>query len=322
MTEKIVQSPLFDKIHDYLTKTKTNDRFFFYVPYIKTKTLSKLLDNVKNKIIIITTWHSNDLLSGSSELELYQFCKENNITLYINNKIHLKVYSLNLETAIISSGNISQRGLMPEGNYEVGVFIEKLSNENRIYFEKIKNEAILVDDEIYRQYKEWYDKQPKEIKLEEIKLEEIITITQKENFLRSALPMTRDINEFIEGYVKINSGLEPSNDSIKSACIYHDLANYNLELGLSKEEFIKKLKIQFFSHPFIKKIDEFIAPEAYWGSIRIWIRDHCTDVPLPRPWELTENVQILYNWFIELGNGKYVKDVPGARSERIRKINL
>ena len=317
----MIKSPLFEEIKKYLNEAKTNDQVFLCVPYIKTKILAKLLEGIENKIIIITTWHPNDLLSGSSELELYPFCKENKITLYINNKIHLKVYSLNLETTIMSSGNISQKGLMPEGNYEAGVFVEKLSSEDRLYFGKIRNEAIPVDDEFYCQYKEWYDKQPKE-SLKEIKLEEIITITQKDNFLRSALPMTRDIDELIEGYIKISSGLEPSDDSIKSACIYHDLANYHLELGLSKEEFIKKLKMQFFSHPFIKKIDEFIAPEAYWGKIRIWIRDHCTDVPLPRPWELTENVQILYNWFIELGDGKYVKDVPGAHSERIRKINL
>lgn len=313
------KTPLFNEIKQYF-QNNPNSKIFIIVPFIKTKILEKLLEHLQSKIIIITTWHPNDLLAGSSELELYQFCKENNITLYINNKIHLKVYSVNFNTAIISSGNISQKGLMPNGNYEVGVLVEKLSNEDRLYFEKIRNEAILVDDEIYCQYKEWYDKQPKETP-KEIKLEEIISMPQKDYFLRSALPMTREIDELIDGYVKINSGLEPSNDSIKSACIYHDLANYQLEIGFTKEEFVKKLKMQFFSHPFIKKIDEFIAPEAYWGSIRIWVRDHCTDVPLPRPWELTDNVQILYNWFIELGDGKYVKDVPGARSERIRKIH-
>lgn len=320
MKSNLIQSPLFGKIREYLIRIKKDEQIFLYVPYIKTKILSQLLHDIKNKTTVITTWKPNDLLSGSSELELYMFCKQNKIFLYFNNKIHLKIYSIGLESAIITSGNISQRGLMPDGNYEVGMLVEKLSSEDRLYLEKIRNEAILVDDEIYCQYKEWYDKQPKEIP-KEIKLEEIISIPQRDYFLRSALPMTRETDELIEGYIKINSGLEPSNDSIKSACIYHDLANYQLELGLTKEEFVKKLKIQFFSHPFIKKIDEFITPEAYWGSIRIWIRDHCTDVPLPRPWELTENVQILYNWFIELGDGKYVKDVPGARSERIRKTH-
>ena len=43
-------------------------------------------------------------------------------------------------------------------------------------------------------------------------------------------------------------------------------------------------------------------------------------MPLPRRWELTENVQTLYDWFEKLGDGKYVVDIPGAHSQRIRKI--
>ena len=50
--------------------------------------------------------------------------------------------------------------------------------------------------------------------------------------------MTKDVNDLLSGYEKINSGLEPSDDSETTACIYHDLANYEIESGLSKEEFI------------------------------------------------------------------------------------
>ena len=87
MTDKLFQSPLFDEVRTYLTQTKSNEQIFLYVPYIKTKILSKLIGDIQNKITIITAWHPNDLLIGSSELELYPFCKDNNITLYINNKI-------------------------------------------------------------------------------------------------------------------------------------------------------------------------------------------------------------------------------------------
>jgi len=315
----MLHSPLFEKIREYLKSAKKEEQICLYVPYIKTKILSKLVENLDNKIIIITTWHPNDLLTGSSELQLYSFCKENKITLYINNKIHLKVYSVNLESAIIASGNISHNGLMPDGNYEVGTFLEKFSSEDRLYFEKIRNEATLVNDDIYQQLQEWYDKQTKEIP-KEIKLEDIISIPKKDDFLISALPMTRDVDDLVEGYEKIVSGLEPSKDPETSACIYHDLANYNIEPGLPKEEFLKKLKIQFFAHPFIQKIDEFINPEAYFGSIKEWVQNNCTDVPVPSRRELTGNVQVLYDWFEKLGDGKYVKDRPNY-SERLTKIS-
>ena len=62
---KLFQSPLFDEIKKYLTQSKNNEQIFFYVPYIKTKILSKLVENLENKVTIITTWEPNYLLSGS-----------------------------------------------------------------------------------------------------------------------------------------------------------------------------------------------------------------------------------------------------------------
>ena len=131
---EFIQNPLFDKIYTYFSSIQNEKTIFIFVPYIKTKILEKLILNVKSKIVIITTWDTNDILSGSSELDLYSFCKENNITLYINNKIHLKVYSINLESAIVATGNISNRGLMPKGNYECGVFCRKINKRRCTLF--------------------------------------------------------------------------------------------------------------------------------------------------------------------------------------------
>ena len=177
----------------------------------------------------------------------------------------------------------------------------------------------MITDNIYDELKEWYENQSPQ-KINETKLEDIVQISKKDYFLTSALPMTRNVDELIEGYLKINSGSEPSKNPETTACVYHDLANYSIESGLSKEEFLKKLKIHFFSHPFILKMDEFINPEAYFGRIKEWVHSNCTDVPLPRRWELTENVQTLYDWFEKLGDGKYVVDIPGAHSQRITKL--
>ena len=132
LNNKLLLSPLFTHVRNYFEKTIPTNQIFLYVPYIKRKILEKLLEDVENTVTIITTWHPNDLLTGSSELKLYPFCKERGITLYINNKIHLKVYSVNLTSAIIGSGNISQRGLMPNGNYEAATFLESISNEDRM----------------------------------------------------------------------------------------------------------------------------------------------------------------------------------------------
>jgi len=317
---EFLQSALFNKIRSHISQINEHEQIFLYVPYIKTKILEILLEGIENQISIITTWHINDLISGSSELKLYQFCKEQNIALYIHNKIHLKMYSVNLESAIVASGNISHNGLMDGGNYEAGVLVDKLEISDRMYLEKIKREAIFVDDDIYQIYLDEYEnakkQAPKQIDFEDPKI-----IRQKDYFLKSELPMTENISELIQGYNKINSNSEPSENSETTNCIYHDLANYNIEAGLSEKEFRDKLKTQFFTHPFTLKINEFIetSERTQFGFIKRWVRDHCTDVPLPRPWEFTKNIQILYHWFVELGDGKYETYVYSNHTESIRK---
>ena len=101
--------------------------------------------------------------------------------------------------------------------------------------------------------------------------------------------------------------------------IWNNLNRFNFATR-DEDQFLKKLKIQFFAHPFIQKIDEFINPEAYFGSIKEWVQNNCTDVPVPSRRELTGNVQVLYDWFEKLGDGKYVIDVPGSHSQRITKV--
>ncbi len=314
----MIQSPLFDEIKAYLLRAKEDDQILLFVPYIKTKILEKLLDGIGNKITIVTTWHINDLIGKSSELELYEFCKKREIFLYINNKIHLKVYSVNLDTAIVTSGNISNNGLMPDMNFEAGILSGKFSNQDRLYLEKIKKDAEFVDEKVFQKYLEKYN-ECKEKAHPQNDFKDLITTPKKDDFLISALPMTRNIDDLIKGYVKINSNQKPSDNQEIADCVYHDIANYKIESDLSKEEFIEKLKIEFFSHPFTKKIEEFINPEAYFGRVKEWIQNNCTNVPVPSRRELTGNVQVLYDWFVKLGDGKYAVDRPN-HSERLYRV--
>jgi len=290
-----------------------------YVPYIKTAILEKLLKDVTAKVIIITTWKTEDLLSGSSELKLYPFCKSNRITLYINNSIHLKIYSGDFDDMILSTSNISERGLMPDGNYECATLITKLTNKDRLYFAEIKRNSQHVDEKMYLQLLEWYEKQEKKPEGED-RFKEIIGSMKHDDFLISSLPMTRSVEILEEVYMKINEGLEADNDKEIRDSVFHDLANYRIPLKMSREQFRKLLKESFFLHPFIKKIDEFIAPEAYFGRIKEWIQKNCTDVPVPSRRELTGNVQVLLEWFEKLGDGKYEVDIPGEYSQRIRRV--
>jgi hypothetical protein len=66
MNDKLLQSPLFDKIKSYLTHAKDNEKIVLYVPYIKTKILEQLIEGIQNEMEIITNWKESNLLQGSS----------------------------------------------------------------------------------------------------------------------------------------------------------------------------------------------------------------------------------------------------------------
>ena len=311
-------SPLFEHIQKYLLNCSCGETVFLFVPYIKTKVLKDLVTGMQSRIVIVTTWEPKDIQFGSSDLDLYPFCKKHGITMYVNSKIHLKVYSIGLTSAILATGNISSKGLLPAGNYEAGTILEHMTNEDRLFFENMRRDAKLMDDVAYYKIKKWVDENQIDIS-DRVTFDDITYTPKKEDFSTSALPMTRSIDELVLGYTRIIAGKEPSDDPEISACVFHDLVNYQITLGFSEDVFLRMLSAKFFAHPFIQKIDRFIAPEAYFGRIKEWIQNNCTDVPVPSRREITENVQVLLEWFEVLGNGKYAIDVPGRHSQRIKK---
>ena len=309
---------MFDRIREYFRDGSPDETIFIFVPYVKTDVLEILLEGVPNKTIIVTTWEPRDIQAGSSELSLYPFCQRHNIALYVSQGLHLKAYSVNLTNAILATGNVSHRGLLPGGNYEAATKLD-LTVDDQIFFRRILRKARLVDNAMYRKLVAWSDSN--HANLSDLPaLSDVVSSQRKDDFSVSALPMTRSVDELIAGYGRISAGRRPSDDSETAACIIHDLVNYDIDTGLGDEEFVQNLTSAFFAHPFIQRIDEFISPETYFGRIKEWVQKNCTDVPVPSRRELTGNVQVLLEWFKKLGDGKYVIDVPGTRSQRIRKI--
>jgi hypothetical protein len=318
----LMKSPLFSSVRHYLQQyADQNNRIFIFVPYIQTSLLRKLTQDLKSKIIVVTSWRLEDLLSGSSELSLYPFCCEHRMTLYINNRLHLKMFSSEFDHLILSTANISEKGLsaISRSNWECATFVEKIDSQDRLYFERILKDSLYVNDFIHTKLKNWYEKQEKKVSMLE-QFEEVVSEASDRYFLISSLPMTKDIGTLVEAYEKINRGLTASEDKEVSDCVYHDLANYQIEVGLGSKEFKIELSRSFFLHPFIQRIEELISPMAHFGQVKEWVQKNCVDVPVPSRRALTGNVQVLLEWFVALGEGKYVVDVPGSYSQRIRRI--
>ena len=301
--------------------SRTRKIVYVIAPYVKAKVLEDLLRNVDAQAVIITSWKAEDLAFGASDVEVYKVCQKFGARMYVNNSIHLKVYSVDFDDAILSTANVSRRGLgvdTDNPSVECATLIHDLSDNDRLYFASIQKNSVLVDDDLYTWAKIWISKQ--EVKPAVMDGHEIDDqMYKKKAFLISALPMSRTVDELVQCYFDIENNNVIENTEMRN-CAFHDIANYSIPMGLSADEFHSRLKKSFFEHPFVIKIDKFIEDGEHFGSIKAWIQDNCVDVPVPSRRELTGNVQVLLKWFENLGDGLYVVDVPGKHSQRIYKI--
>ncbi|KKF99583.1 hypothetical protein DU86_11230 [Methanosarcina mazei] len=303
----------FNKIKDYISNS--NRELIIISPYIQINALDNLLSNCKAKVTIITTWKLRDIQLGTSELELYNYCKEKNIFLYLNQRVHLKTFINDYSSCLFGSANITFKGLalVENYNYELITKVEKLNIDSILYFKQILNESVLVNNEVYEMYKEKINELEDLPDTEEPNL---IDIESRSKFLISALPMSWDIDELFQLY---SSGFKTESKE-KINCAIHDIVLYQIPLNLNYNDFKELLNERFFISPFVIKLLDFIDGEPrYFGRVKEWIQNNCEDVPVPSRRDLTGNIQVLYNWIVDLSNGKYQVDRPNY-SERIYRV--
>ena len=287
-------------------------------PYIKLETLKLLIDSNNPLKAVVVRWEPKDIIQGSSDLEVYTYLKSKGIPLFRNPRLHLKAYVDNYSRCFLTSANISARALnipnYSNYNYEIGTVVENLEINDRLYFSSIINESILITDQIYTQIKNQLE-EIIENNNDDLDFSLVIEAPDKD-FLISSLPMSFDVEVLYEVY----SSMHADND-VDLNCAIHDITLYNLPLGLNYSDFKSKLAEAFFNQKFIKRFLENIDEAGYifFGPAKRFIQSNCTDVPIPRMWEITNNIQILYRWIEALGNGKYEIDRPNY-SERLRYI--
>lgn len=289
---------LFSGALDFISKS---EEISVFSAYIRTEQLKEL--NQENKINrIVVRWEIRDLHQGASDLELYQYCKDNKIALYRNTRIHLKCLRNNRDEVFLGSANVTGRGIGERANmfnFELNSLNESTDFSDVLYLDKIVSKSEYVTQELFQEIKrkveslEDFKKQEEEYQKVDIMAER----KESDYFLISELPMFKDIKGLYNAAQNIN-GLSP----LDIRCVSHDLATYDLSISKSEEEFYSDLKQVFNNHKFIVKLKARIKEDRrsslnYGGVVR-WITENTTTVPTPISWELKKQqvVNVLYEW--------------------------
>jgi len=271
--------------------------------YIKKATLERLNES-GNINQVVVAWKMQDICSGASDFEeLYEYCRDNKIELFRNTRIHLKVIWDYADSAFLGSANISNRGIQSGGsnfNWELSTTVNNLSVEDQQYLQQRILESQLITDERMSALKECRDSiQYNEPEVPQLELPE----EELDRFLINQLPFFRNVDSLFHAYVNPES---LSQEDMKD--LAHDLALYRVPRGLSKPEFQAHIANAFLNHPFIKSFCNWVKSieadhpdhdrraSARFGRVRRWFADRTTTVPTPRPWELSEDINVLYNW--------------------------
>ena len=269
--------------------------------YIRTEQLKEL--NRESKINrIVVRWEIRDLHQGASDLDLYQYCKENKIALYRNTRIHLKCLRNNRDDIFLGSANVTGRGI----GERVNIFNFELNSLNKatdfsdvLYLDKIISKSEYVTEELFENIKKKVESL-EDFKKQEQEYQKVDIMTERKEsdyFLISELPMFKDVKGLYQAAQNIEE-LSP----LDRQCVSHDLATYDLSINKSEDEFYSELKQVFNNHKFIQKLKAEIKKDRrsslnYGGVVR-WITENTTTVPTPISWELKEKqvVNILYEW--------------------------
>lgn len=291
---------------------KSKKRIVILSAYVKKIGISWLKDQITDKDIdctIVSRWQKSDLATGSSDLECYEDCKENNWKFMILNDLHAKVMLVDNNDLFIGSPNLTGSGmsLIPVSNKELGIKIEATESDIKTV-DGLIEDAILVNDEIYNDLKKWKEELP-EIKKPSIPdYPESLKNKLKENFDKIW------VHNFPWSTAEELLNIKTMNENI-----LHDIQL----LGLKKND----INLKNLTHAFkdskifnwlIFQITKKENNEIYFGELSVLIHNSLLDDPKP----YRQNVKILqsnmYSFIKKLELDKIEISVPFKKSEKIK----
>ena len=294
---------------------QSSEKVVILTAYLKIIGINWLKDQLKGKKInctIITRWQKGDLAMGSSDLDCFTYCKDNNWELRILNDLHAKVMLIDDKDLFIGSPNLTGSGmsLIPVSNKELGIKTRANFTDVQI-IDGLLEDSLIVTEEIYNDLKNWKNKIP-EIKIPSIPdYPENLKNKLKENFDKIW------VHNFpwatAEELLKTSS----INENVK-----HDLELFGLEKGSIEKNTIKKSllnsKIYFWLTNQIKNQEN---REIYFGNLSSIIHNSLLDDPKPYRKNIKELQTNLYTYLKAFLEDEIIIDVPYEKSERIRLKN-
>ena len=244
----------------------------------------------------------DDILKGASDLEVYDFCRNNGWKLYMRLDLHAKTYIFDKMRCIVGSANLTAKGIniADNANYEIAL-LTSVSDEEMCRIENLFDDAVLITDELYELMQQCV----------------VISGTQGtyncENWSNEILKLFNPKVEVLFTYDF------PNCNSL--SCLKEDSLDF---LGLSTGWTVPTVKKAFLkcnAFRWLKAmLEEKPIKEIYYGELSALIHNTIINDPKPYRKEVKELQTNLLNWITELNIKEIEIDRP-HHSQRIRLVS-
>lgn len=274
----------------------SNNSVYILSAFCKKNAFNNLAYNINPKIKckkLLIRFLLSDIISGASDLEVYNATKEQGWELYINFNLHAKIYIFDEKYCILGSSNLTSKGLnlIENGNIEAANLFNIDNNDfNKIV--NLFNNSIRINDLIYSNMKE--------------QLNTVEINGRQFNYWKSSI-----FDSYYQGITVLFTQDFPSKDVNMDE--YNSLTNFEHE-QLKKE--LKTSNAYFWLYNYLRSKPN---QEAYFGELASELHDILIIEPRAFRKDVKAYIKLLLEWVSILCEDDMVVDIPN-HSTRVRLI--
>ncbi|RUL46532.1 phospholipase D-like domain-containing protein [Lysinibacillus antri] len=282
--------------------SNTKNQLIIVSAFVKIDALERIDQCINADIekILLLRFRKMDLISKATDVELFEYCKNNGWKMYFNLDLHSKIFVFDKQRFFIGSANVTLSGLgiSDKSNIESGVSgpLEQDDYSRLLSFFEISE---LMTDRIMNAFKNQIPATSNSEATPEWNLNGL-------NIFKVGSPKKLWVSEFLSS---------ASSFDVKSS----DLKLLGLTRPESYDEDI--LKKSFMNLKCYKWLLDSFEDEIYFGELSSKLHNSLIDDPRPYRKDVKDLLTTLLNWITELKIDDIIIDRPNY-SQRIRKTSI
>ena len=186
-------------------------------PFIRSEALSRLIQTVPTDIdtTVVTRWRLSDLLSGASDLDVYDLAQKFGFSLYVRHDLHAKYFAVDDE-CLVGSANVTLTALgwKDPANLELLTTVTRTSDRMRVFEDLLMSGSVVVSAAQHKRLKDLL-----------VKLKETSTVISNDKLIKELgslppdwIPKSRNPEELYSVYTGnpdvMQTALETMNEEI------------------------------------------------------------------------------------------------------------